>query len=328
MKLFNKTTLIIFSIVLIVILYCMCYNLYYLSNYDTKGNKLNFIDTILNMFGKLNNNDHSLDNSSNNIKLPLVNEINDKVMRTMVKKECKKKIIKEKKKKKPKKEVFNIDNNVFTYEEAECLCKAYDSELATYDQLMTAHKNGANWCNYGWSANGMALYPIQQDFYDEIQNSESNLKNKCGKPGVNGGIFTDKEIKFGVNCYGFKPKPDKDKIVYNINKKNPINVVEEEEECSKQVAIKKYKNKIKSGLIEIRPFSDNKWSKYSCKKSSYILSPKFSDIVPDEEITQEEMIENEIEKEEISEEIKKEEIPEEIKNNVNSETIDVDTDVI
>ena len=28
----------------------------------------------------------------------------------------------------------------------------------------------------------------------------------CGNPGINGGYFANPDLKFGVNCYGIKPK--------------------------------------------------------------------------------------------------------------------------
>ena len=34
------------------------------------------------------------------------------------------------------------------------------------------HKKGANWCNYGWSANSMALYPTQKDYYNKLQKGD------------------------------------------------------------------------------------------------------------------------------------------------------------
>ena len=66
-----------------------------------------------------------------------------------------------------KKEVYNISENIFTYDQAKNVCKKYNGKLATYAQLEKAHKKGANWCNYGWSRGQMALYPIQQEYYDE-----------------------------------------------------------------------------------------------------------------------------------------------------------------
>ena len=32
------------------------------------------------------------------------------------------------------------------------------------------------------------------------------MKHDCGRPGINGGYIDNPNIKFGVNCYGFKPK--------------------------------------------------------------------------------------------------------------------------
>ena len=156
-----------------------------------------------------------------------------------------------------KKEVFNIDLNAFNYEEAGEVCKALDSELATFDHLLEAHNDGAEWCNYGWSANQMALYPTQKDTWDKLQKKKH--KNKCGKPGVNGGYFKDTNLKLGVNCYGYKPDPHKEQIIYfngGKNKKTDSNELT-----------------IDTNTIQIRPFNDNKWSKYSFKKSSYIINP-------------------------------------------------------
>ena len=41
-----------------------------------------------------------------------------------------------------------------------------------------------------------------------------------------------------------------------------------------QEKIDELKRQIKAGKIELRPFSNKKWSKYSYKKSSYMLTPK------------------------------------------------------
>ena len=60
------------------------------------------------------------------------------------------------------KQIFNIKENIFTYEEAKLLCSLYDSELATLENLIEGYKYGANWCNMGWSEDQLALYPIQR----------------------------------------------------------------------------------------------------------------------------------------------------------------------
>ena len=61
-----------------------------------------------------------------------------------------------------RKQVFNVSENDYTYEEARAVCKAYGGDLATLEQMIEAHKKGANWCNYGWSDGQMALYPTQK----------------------------------------------------------------------------------------------------------------------------------------------------------------------
>jgi hypothetical protein len=103
------------------------------------------------------------------------------------------------------KEVFYVSGNNWTYEEAPAVCAALKSELASYDQLQDAFSKGAEWCGYGWSVGGMALYPTQQSTWNALQQESSESKRTaCGHPGVNGGYF-DPSIKFGVNCYGPKP---------------------------------------------------------------------------------------------------------------------------
>ena len=99
------------------------------------------------------------------------------------------------------KEVFNLSNQVYTYEEAICKCKSYGVELATKQQMIDVYNKGANWCSYGWSHGGMAFYPVQPKYFFNNPNS----RRKCRQPGLNGGIM-NKELKLGINCYGVKPK--------------------------------------------------------------------------------------------------------------------------
>ena len=131
------------------------------------------------------------------------------------------------------KEVYNISPNVFTYKEAEAICKAQNppATLASLRQIENAYKKGANWCNYGWSKDQLALYPIQE-----------GSDNNCGKPGVNGGYFSNKRRRFGVNCYGVKRPPNENEII------------EEDEEEGEEYDVEmndKYK---------INPFNKEKWS--------------------------------------------------------------------
>jgi len=115
------------------------------------------------------------------------------------------------------KEVFNIPGNYYSYDDAKLMCKAMNSELATYDQVESAYNRGAEWCNYGWSEGQMALFPIQKKTYDKLQQVEGH-EHDCGRPGINGGYFDDSNIKFGVNCYGVKPEINEpsEKIMDNM----------------------------------------------------------------------------------------------------------------
>jgi hypothetical protein len=108
-----------------------------------------------------------------------------------------------------KKQVFNVPGNYYNYENAKAICKAYDADLATYEQLENAYNNGAEWCNYGWSANQMALFPTQLNTYNNLQKIKGH-ENDCGRPGINGGYIANPKVRFGVNCFGFKPKITKE----------------------------------------------------------------------------------------------------------------------
>jgi hypothetical protein len=103
-----------------------------------------------------------------------------------------------------KKEVYNIPDNRFTYEDAKAICMAYGGDLATYNQVEDTYNKGGEWCNYGWSDDQMALFPTQQKTWDKLQTIEGH-ENDCGRPGVNGGRIDNPQARFGVNCYGYKP---------------------------------------------------------------------------------------------------------------------------
>lgn len=103
-------------------------------------------------------------------------------------------------------QVFYVADNLFTYDEASAVCAAYGAELATYPQIEQAYNSGAEWCGYGWTQGGLALFPTQYKTWEKLQLEAScATQNSCGRPGINGGYF-DPTTKFGVNCYGRKPK--------------------------------------------------------------------------------------------------------------------------
>lgn len=155
-----------------------------------------------------------------------------------------------------KKQVFNIPGNYYNYENAQAVCKAYGSDLATYEQVEKAYNNGAEWCNYGWSANQLALFPTQQKTYNKLQKTKGH-ENDCGRPGVNGGYIANKEVKFGVNCYGNKPKiTEQEEELMKTATPYP----ESEKDIAFQKRVDFWKNKVDQILVS--PFNYDTWGSF------------------------------------------------------------------
>jgi heme/copper-type cytochrome/quinol oxidase subunit 2 len=152
-----------------------------------------------------------------------------------------------------KKQVFNIPGNYYDYNNAKAICKAYGSELADYKQIEHAYNKGAEWCNYGWSANQLALFPTQQETYNHLQTIPGH-KNDCGRPGINGGFIANPNIKFGVNCFGYKPKitNEEDELM-----KTSSPYPETVQDTAFQKRVDYWKNKVDEILVS--PFNYNTW---------------------------------------------------------------------
>ena len=103
------------------------------------------------------------------------------------------------------KQVFHVPGNEYTYDDAKDVCKAFDARLASYDEVEKAYATGGEWCSYGWSENQMALFPTQKKTWNKLQNIKGH-EHDCGRPGINGGFIANPDVRFGINCYGFKPK--------------------------------------------------------------------------------------------------------------------------
>ena len=101
------------------------------------------------------------------------------------------------------KQTFHVQGN-FDYMNAKAICKAYNGQLANIQQITSAYDKGAEWCNYGWSDDHMALFPTQYKTWKSLE--ESGKSGQCGRPGVNGGYNHNLLQKLGVNCFGKKPK--------------------------------------------------------------------------------------------------------------------------
>jgi hypothetical protein len=154
-------------------------------------------------------------------------------------------------------EVFNISNNLYSYDDAQVICKSYGASLATYDQIEKAYNDGAEWCNYGWSDGQMAYFPTQKSTWKELQKSPSR-KNNCGRPGINGGYMSDPNMKFGVNCYGKKPKPtDMDLARMTAKKHTVYPKTNDEIRLEKRVQFWKENS---DKLLNINSYNDYKWS--------------------------------------------------------------------
>ena len=155
-----------------------------------------------------------------------------------------------------KKQVFNIPGNYYNYENAKAVCQAYGAELASYDQIEKAYGSGAEWCNYGWSADQLALFPTQKKTYAHLQ-TISGHENDCGRPGINGGYIANPNVKFGVNCFGNKPK-------ITSEEEDLMKTATPYPQTAKDLAFQKrvdfWKNKVDEILVS--PFNYNTWGSF------------------------------------------------------------------
>ena len=153
-------------------------------------------------------------------------------------------------------QVFNIPENTYVYEDAKALCKAYGARLATYNEIEDSYNDGGEWCNYGWSDGQMILFPTQQKSYDHLQKMKGH-ENDCGRPGVNGGYIANPKLKFGVNCYGKKPRmTEREEELMATQPAYPRTKADIELEEK----VKYWKEQISSVLVS--PFNHSTWSRY------------------------------------------------------------------
>ncbi len=158
-----------------------------------------------------------------------------------------------------KEEVFNISNNLFTFDDAQKVCKSFDARLATYDEIEDAYENGAEWSSYGWSDKQHAYFPTQKDTWQKLQDVKGH-EHDLGRPGVNGGYFKNPNIRFGVNCFGVKPAmTDAEKARMSARKEQVYPKTEKDELLDKKV---KFFQENKDKLLIINGYNTDKWSKY------------------------------------------------------------------
>lgn len=147
------------------------------------------------------------------------------------------------------KQVFNIKENIYALEDARAVCKVMGAEVATIDQLIEAHKNGADWCNVGWTKDGLAAFPIQYSTWQKLQENEPNKRGICGKPGINL-VRNDPNLLYGVNCYGVKPEPKNGEKVKQVI------------ESDADIALKARMAELQKNMdkIGVAPWNQDKWS--------------------------------------------------------------------
>jgi Extracellular link domain len=156
-------------------------------------------------------------------------------------------------------EVFNISNNLYTYDDAQSICTSYGARLATYDEVENAYNKGAEWCNYGWSDGQMIFFPTQKSTWDKLQKTKDH-KNDCGRPGVNGGYIGNPYVKFGVNCYGKKPKAS-DTDLNRMNAMKNYTYPKNAKDLLLESKVNFWKDNADK-LLNINSFNHDKWSQY------------------------------------------------------------------
>ncbi len=161
------------------------------------------------------------------------------------------------------KEVFLIYNK-YNYLEAKEICKLYSGRLATEKDLNRAFKKGANWCTWGWIDGEAVAYPVQEKYWTDVEKIHRGF---CGPTaGINKIKDVDPFKRFGVTCYGIKPKRtnnDKDMKSIELNEMNKMDSLSKAiMECKKEKQIEEQKKWIEKQmkLVSILSFNDSKWS--------------------------------------------------------------------
>ena len=151
-------------------------------------------------------------------------------------------------------QVFHLKDNKYTYDNAKAVCKAYGARLANLEDLQKAHKDGAEWCSYGWSDKQHAYFPTQKKTWDKLQGIKGHEQD-CGRPGMNGGYIGNPNVAFGVNCFGFRPK-------MNSSSRQSMDSQPLYPKTAKELAFEKRVKawRRKTGDLTIAPFNTDQWS--------------------------------------------------------------------
>ena len=158
-----------------------------------------------------------------------------------------------------KEEVYNISNNLYSYEDAKAVCKAMGSRLASYDEVEDAYNNGAEWSTYGWSEGQHAYFPTQKNTWSKLQKVKGH-EHDLGRPGVNGGYFSNPNVRFGVNCYGVKPPmTDAEKALMDAKKDHVYPKTKEDQALDAKVEFWKAN---RDKMLVLNGYNTKAWSRY------------------------------------------------------------------
>lgn len=147
------------------------------------------------------------------------------------------------------KQVFNIKENIYSLDDAPGVCGAVGAEVATLEQLVDSHKQGADWCNVGWTKDGLAAFPIQYSTWQTLQGNNPSNRNMCGQPGINL-VRNDANLLYGVNCYGVKPEPKNGEKVKQL--------MQSDSQIALNGKIAQFQKNINA--IGVASFNQNAWS--------------------------------------------------------------------
>lgn len=156
-------------------------------------------------------------------------------------------------------EVFFVGNNEFSYKDAQAVCEANHSKLATYEQIEKAYLDGAEWLGYGWSAGQYAYFPLQKETWKKLSESDVEGTTAISKtrPGISGGYFGNPDIQFGANCFGVKPAKKAGDLQANLSQ--PV-VPKTAHERELEQKVNFYKQNMDK--INIVSFNEKKWSEF------------------------------------------------------------------
>ena len=142
------------------------------------------------------------------------------------------------------------------------VCDVFNSQLATYNQLLTTAKSGAKWCRYGWiKGNADVNNKDVTAYYPNNTNENKENNAECIEPdnpdipliGPDPKIEVE-NYTLGVNCYGVKPTMNdefKEKIRNLQTEENNMLKKQEKEDTDFRDTV---------GNSGILPFNADSWS--------------------------------------------------------------------